>query len=113
VAKCRRINAAPRRSRRERGAATNLKGSSKVKTLFALTVIGAAFIVPVQAEPLAKTFTCQFGDLPPMVFQRPDPSNYTVRVGDALPVKLNVGSQFAIAEFQGQELIFSTQGQSV
>ena len=84
-----------------------------MKTLLALTVIAAAFIVPVQTEPLAKTFTCQFGDLPPMVFQRPDPSNYTVRVGDALPVKLTVGSEFAIAEFQGQELIFSTQGQSV
>jgi hypothetical protein len=58
-------------------------------------------------------YVCQFEDLPPMHIQRRTPSDWILRIGDALPVKLSVGSAYAIAEFQGQELTFWEDGQSV
>ncbi|THK35796.1 hypothetical protein EHS39_23470 [Ensifer sp. MPMI2T] len=73
----------------------------------------AAGISPAFADTNPDDYTCQFADLPPMRFQRHDPSNYTLRVGDALPVKLNVGSSYAIADVGGQELIFWEDGVSV
>lgn len=83
-------------------------------------LIGLATLLPVSmAHGMDKPpnnpddYTCQFEDLPPMRFQRRDPSNHILRVGDALPVKLNVGSAYAIAEFQGQELTFWEDGNSV
>lgn len=48
-----------------------------------------------------------------MKFERRSATQYTVRIGNGLPIKLNVGSQFATAEYHGQELIFWTQGTSV
>lgn len=72
-----------------------------------------AGISPAFADTNPDDYTCHFADLPPMRFQRHDPSNNTLRVGDALPVKLNVGSSYAIADVGGQELIFWEAGISV
>lgn len=86
----------------------NILISAAYVAVFALSAVTAQ-----AAASLGDNYTCQFEDLPPMSFQRRDATHYILRIGNALPVKLNVGSQFSIAEFQGQELIFWTQGYSV
>lgn len=90
---------------------------TELKTLLAAAAVLLTFAGQATAidQPPANPddYTCQFEDLPPMRIQRRDPIHYVLRIGDALPVKLNVGSAYAIAEFQGQELIFWEDGTSV
>jgi hypothetical protein len=76
-----------------------------LKTLLAAAGIAAVLIVPAQAE--ANSFVCQFEDFPRLTIIRHDPSNWTLRVGKNLPVKLYVGSDFMTTEYQGQELIIA------
>ena len=92
-------------------AATGADGRAISRLAYAALMTGG--ISPAFADTNPDDYTCQFADLPPMRFQRHDPSNYTLRVGDALPVKLNVGSSYAIADVGGQELIFWEDGISV
>lgn len=96
---------------------TTLKEIQELKKLLAAAALLLSFAAQASAmdQPPANPddYTCRFEDLPPMRFQRRDPIHYILLIGDALPVKLNVGSAYATAEFQGQELIFWEDGDSV
>ncbi|WP_331372868.1 hypothetical protein [Sinorhizobium chiapasense] len=92
---------------------TELEALAKINAISTPTT-GQTYLDTATENPEDWTYSCQFKGQPKMTFTRPSAVIHMVEVAgiDGL-WRLNVGSQFAIAEIKGREHIFWTHGASV